>query len=140
MRNGQLLGKGEHHQLLKLTQGTAHYLHQGLSVHVVAAPCYLNLVEAAMAAPLLKTLKVYGKCQKVKVGEPHRALLRQLKELGLHKTRFPLFNEVASPLFQELALLGKVRELRKQESFRSKEDHLYLIVTGSLTISGTAPA
>ena len=60
-----------------------------------------------------------------------------LKDQGLRKSKFRIFQELHSAHFYELIRYGEIIHIRKQEWIKAKEGNMYLVLTGSLVVSGS---
>ena len=135
-----ILTQGQHSSYLyKLTQGKAEYLDiNQRSVVTLTAPTYLNSVEHIYDSPMIKTIRAVGRARVVKLRDRDTQpnCIAQLKDRGIRKNKFSIFRDVPITHFYELATFGTHLHLRGSQSLCTKEDHVYLVVSGGLTVSG----
>jgi hypothetical protein len=93
-------------------------------------PCYLNLPEVIYDSPAGKTVKAEGRCEvlKVRLKDIHKRVIKALKDEGLRKANFPVFESVPSAYFYSLMHYAKIETVDKGRFVPTVKGSLYLIV------------
>jgi hypothetical protein len=133
-----ILNKGETLTCIyKLVRGTAAVLDaQGNPALLLRPPAYLNLPEVIYEAPAGKTVRAEGRCEVLKVGvkETHKRTIRALKETGLRKSSFPVFEAVPSAVFYSLMHYATTENIEKGRFAPTAKDRIYLIIAGTVFV------
>lgn len=137
--NQPIINKGETlTSLYKLVKGNAVIIDQrGFTVLVLKSPSYLNLPEIIYDSPAIKTVRAEGRCEvlKVRAKDIHKKMIKTIKDNGLRKNNFPVFEVVPSANFYSLMHFAKIDSVDRGHFIPAQKGSIYLIIEGSLFVS-----
>ena len=81
-------------------------------------------------------MRAEGRCEvlKVRVKEMHKRVIRMMKEAGMRKSSFPVFEAVPSAHFYSLMQHATVQNIEKGKTAPANKGNLYLILDGSVFV------